>query len=177
MAMHSLKDLPGSEDYYSDKTFAIGACLPREDARDVLVMKNGARFDDAEPPSVSAPRRSAVVPTCVACSRNPRLSPSAAPPTCASGGSTKARRWNSTMVAELRFSTRWSKRSQVWSGSISVIVRRGRCRSTRCAPQSARALSSSSMTRPMKKSGACSQRSITCLRSICTRPSALCFAS
>lgn len=52
MAMHSLKDLPGNDEYYRDATFAIGACLQRDDARDALVMKAGHAFDPADPPKV-----------------------------------------------------------------------------------------------------------------------------
>ncbi|MFK8253432.1 hydroxymethylbilane synthase [Ancylobacter terrae] len=39
MAMHSLKDLPGNDEYYAETGFAIGACLPRDDARDALVLR------------------------------------------------------------------------------------------------------------------------------------------
>ncbi|MGE0544977.1 MAG: hydroxymethylbilane synthase [Dehalococcoidia bacterium] len=52
MAMHSLKDLPGNDEYYSDATFAIGACLAREDPSDALVLKVGKTFDPASPPAV-----------------------------------------------------------------------------------------------------------------------------
>ncbi len=52
MAMHSLKDLPGNDEYYGDSTFALGACLRREDARDALVMKAGVTFDPTRPPAV-----------------------------------------------------------------------------------------------------------------------------
>ena len=52
MAMHSLKDMPGNDEYYGDDTFAIGACLAREDASDALVMKAGTVFDPASPPAV-----------------------------------------------------------------------------------------------------------------------------
>ncbi len=52
MAMHSLKDLPGSEDYYARPDFAIGACLQRDDARDALVLKAGQDVDEAAPPAV-----------------------------------------------------------------------------------------------------------------------------
>jgi hydroxymethylbilane synthase len=41
MVMHSLKDLPGNEEYYADTRFSIGACLPRSDPRDALVLKQG----------------------------------------------------------------------------------------------------------------------------------------
>jgi len=41
MVMHSLKDLPGNDEYYGDTRFSIGACLPRSDARDALVLKQG----------------------------------------------------------------------------------------------------------------------------------------
>lgn len=41
MAMHSLKDLPGNDEYYAETGFAIGACLPRDDARDALVLREG----------------------------------------------------------------------------------------------------------------------------------------
>lgn len=41
MVMHSLKDLPGNDEYYEDTRFAIGACLPRSDPRDALVMRRG----------------------------------------------------------------------------------------------------------------------------------------
>jgi hydroxymethylbilane synthase len=45
MVMHSLKDLPGNDDYYADKRFTIGACLPRSDPRDAMVMKQGLTAD------------------------------------------------------------------------------------------------------------------------------------
>jgi hydroxymethylbilane synthase len=48
MAMHSLKDLPGSDDYYADTDFAIGACLPRSDPRDALVVKAGGDARNAD---------------------------------------------------------------------------------------------------------------------------------
>lgn len=41
LAMHSLKDLPGDDEYYDEKRFVIGACMPRDDARDALVLKPG----------------------------------------------------------------------------------------------------------------------------------------
>ena len=42
MIMHCLKDLPGNEDYYcSGSEFCIGAFLPRDDPRDVLVVAPG----------------------------------------------------------------------------------------------------------------------------------------
>lgn len=50
MAMHSLKDLPGNDEYYDDDEFAIGACLPRNDARDALVLREG--FDASAAPAV-----------------------------------------------------------------------------------------------------------------------------
>ena len=43
MAMHSLKDLPGNDEYYADTQYSLGACLPRSDPRDALVVKSGAR--------------------------------------------------------------------------------------------------------------------------------------
>lgn len=49
MAMHSLKDLPGNDEYYADDRFALGACLPRSDARDALVLRN--------PPAGATPDR------------------------------------------------------------------------------------------------------------------------
>ncbi len=52
MAMHSLKDLPGNDEYYGDDTYAIGACLARDDASDALVMKTGLTFDPVSPPAV-----------------------------------------------------------------------------------------------------------------------------
>lgn len=52
MAMHSLKDLPGNDEYYGDDTYAIGACLARDDASDALVMKSGLAFDPGSPPAV-----------------------------------------------------------------------------------------------------------------------------
>jgi len=42
MVMHSLKDLPGNDEYYADTDFSLGACLPRDDPRDALVLKAGA---------------------------------------------------------------------------------------------------------------------------------------
>jgi hydroxymethylbilane synthase len=45
MVMHSLKDLPGNDEYYADTRFSIGACLPRSDARDAMVMKRGMPAD------------------------------------------------------------------------------------------------------------------------------------
>ena len=61
MAMHSLKDLPGGDDYYADADFAIGACLPRSDPRDALVMKTGADDDGGGPAVIgtSSVRRTA----------------------------------------------------------------------------------------------------------------------
>lgn len=50
MAMHSLKDLPGNDEYYRDDEFAIGAFLPRDDARDALVLRAG--LDAAAAPAV-----------------------------------------------------------------------------------------------------------------------------
>lgn len=41
MVMHSLKDLPGNDEYYADRDFSLGACLPRDDPRDALVLKAG----------------------------------------------------------------------------------------------------------------------------------------
>lgn len=39
MLMHSLKDIPGNREYYeTESEFRIGAFLPREDPRDVLVL-------------------------------------------------------------------------------------------------------------------------------------------
>ena len=52
MAMHSLKDLPGNEDYYASSSFTIGSCLKRDDARDALVMKTGQVCDSDHPPAV-----------------------------------------------------------------------------------------------------------------------------
>lgn len=46
MAMHSLKDLPGNDEYYADADFSLGACLPRSDPRDALVVKSGIRVQD-----------------------------------------------------------------------------------------------------------------------------------
>ena len=46
MAMHSLKDLPGNDEYYLNGAFAIGACLPRDDARDALVLRAGMGLGD-----------------------------------------------------------------------------------------------------------------------------------
>ena len=43
MAMHSLKDLPGNDEYYANTDYSLGACLPRGDARDALVVKSGTR--------------------------------------------------------------------------------------------------------------------------------------
>lgn len=42
MVMHSLKDLPGNDEYYENTTFSIGACLPRSDPRDAMVLKANA---------------------------------------------------------------------------------------------------------------------------------------
>jgi len=47
MVMHSLKDLPGNDEYYEDTRFAIGACLPRSDARDAMVVRRGLAADAA----------------------------------------------------------------------------------------------------------------------------------
>ena len=53
MAMHSLKDLPGNEEYYANKDFSLGACLPRSDPRDALVVKSGTHArDDGYAPAV-----------------------------------------------------------------------------------------------------------------------------
>jgi hydroxymethylbilane synthase len=41
MAMHSLKDLPGNDEYYANTTYSLGACLRRGDARDALILKRG----------------------------------------------------------------------------------------------------------------------------------------
>lgn len=60
MAMHSLKDLPGNDEYYADADFSIGACLPRSDPRDALVVRSG--IDGEHPPAVigtSSVRRTA----------------------------------------------------------------------------------------------------------------------
>jgi hydroxymethylbilane synthase len=43
MAMHSLKDLPGNDEYYANADFSLGACLPRSDPRDALVVKSSAQ--------------------------------------------------------------------------------------------------------------------------------------
>jgi hydroxymethylbilane synthase len=62
MVMHSLKDLPGDEAFYADTGFAIGACLPRNDPRDALVLKDVPRVEGAPPPAVvgtSSVRRTA----------------------------------------------------------------------------------------------------------------------
>jgi len=63
MAMHSLKDLPGNDEYYADADFCLGACLPRNDPRDALVVKSGTRAqDDGYSPAVigtSSVRRTA----------------------------------------------------------------------------------------------------------------------
>lgn len=45
MVMHSLKDLPGNDEYYADTRFSIGACLPRSDARDAMVLRQGLAAD------------------------------------------------------------------------------------------------------------------------------------
>ncbi|HEY0295917.1 MAG TPA: hydroxymethylbilane synthase [Bordetella sp.] len=45
MVMHSLKDLPGNEEYYADTRFSIGACLPRSNPCDALVLKQGLAAD------------------------------------------------------------------------------------------------------------------------------------
>jgi hydroxymethylbilane synthase len=62
MAMHSLKDLPGNDEYYADTSFSLGACLPRSDPRDALVVKSGTVQDDGYSPAVigtSSVRRTA----------------------------------------------------------------------------------------------------------------------
>ncbi|MEI2418258.1 hydroxymethylbilane synthase [Orrella sp. JC864] len=41
VAMHSLKDMPGNAEYYVDDRFVLGAFLPRDDPRDVLVLRKG----------------------------------------------------------------------------------------------------------------------------------------
>jgi hydroxymethylbilane synthase len=48
IAVHSLKDLPSTE----TGGLTIAACLPREDPRDVLVTRNGARLADLPPGAV-----------------------------------------------------------------------------------------------------------------------------
>jgi len=53
MAMHSLKDLPGNDEYYANTDFSLGACLPRGDPRDALVVKSGAHAqEDGYAPAV-----------------------------------------------------------------------------------------------------------------------------
>lgn len=47
MVMHSLKDLPGNEEYYADTRFSVGACLPRSNPCDALVLKQGLAADTA----------------------------------------------------------------------------------------------------------------------------------
>jgi hydroxymethylbilane synthase len=64
MAMHSLKDLPGNDEYYANTSYSIGACLPRGDPRDALIRKRGAIAapDHAPSPAVigtSSVRRTA----------------------------------------------------------------------------------------------------------------------
>ena len=46
MVMHSLKDLPGNDEYYADKRFSIGACMPRSDPRDAMVLRQDMAVDD-----------------------------------------------------------------------------------------------------------------------------------
>ena len=58
MAVHSLKDVPA----VVDSQFNIAATLPREDARDVLLLKNGLTIDDLSKNlkiATSGPRRKA----------------------------------------------------------------------------------------------------------------------
>jgi hydroxymethylbilane synthase len=63
MAMHSLKDLPGNDEYYANTDFSLGACLPRSDPRDALVVKSSAHAqEDGYSPAVigtSSVRRTA----------------------------------------------------------------------------------------------------------------------
>jgi hydroxymethylbilane synthase len=63
MAMHSLKDLPGNDEYYANTDFSLGACLPRSDPRDALVVKSGIpAHEDGYVPAVigtSSVRRTA----------------------------------------------------------------------------------------------------------------------
>lgn len=47
MAMHSLKDLPGNDEFYANTDFSLGACLPRNDPRDALVVKAGTEVREA----------------------------------------------------------------------------------------------------------------------------------
>ncbi len=61
MAMHSLKDLPGNDEYYANPDFSLGACLPRSDPRDALVVKSGVQADGYSPAVIgtSSVRRTA----------------------------------------------------------------------------------------------------------------------
>jgi len=50
LLMHSLKDLPGNEEYYeTEKEFRIGAFLERDDPRDVVVIASGKTISDVFP--------------------------------------------------------------------------------------------------------------------------------
>lgn len=62
MAMHSLKDLPGNDEYYANTSYSLGACLPRSDPRDALVLKRAEALKDRPSPAVigtSSVRRTA----------------------------------------------------------------------------------------------------------------------
>jgi hydroxymethylbilane synthase len=62
MAMHSLKDLPGNDEYYANTSYSLGACLPRSDPRDALVLKGAEALKDRPSPAVigtSSVRRAA----------------------------------------------------------------------------------------------------------------------
>jgi hydroxymethylbilane synthase len=62
MAMHSLKDLPGNDEYYANTGYSLGACLPRGDPRDALVLKLGEASKHRPSPAVigtSSVRRTA----------------------------------------------------------------------------------------------------------------------
>ena len=62
LIMHSLKDLPGDEEYYANEAFSIGAYLKRDSAKDCLVVRPGLNVEDVLRNGVigtSSPRRKA----------------------------------------------------------------------------------------------------------------------
>ena len=59
IVMHSLKDLPGNAEYYADDRFVLGACLERNDPRDVLVLRSGLSTSEPAVIGTASVRRGA----------------------------------------------------------------------------------------------------------------------